>query len=154
MAVERGAHVIRTHDVAETRDAAIVGDRFARERVRDPAAGVEELDVTTPGEAARHLDRTGAEADPAAAVARTFELDLDPAARETLADLVTDRPGVTVAGGSGGERTDAGVDAECSDEKGDERGTLLIGTIATLRGLIEEPAPELADQFAAVERGL
>jgi len=148
MAVERGAHVIRTHDVAETRDAAIVGDRFARERVRDPAAGVEELDVTTPGEAARHLDRAGAEADPAAAVARTFELDLDPAARETLADLVTDRPGVTVAGGSEGGRTDAG------SEDGDDGGTLLIGTVATLRGLIEEPAPELADQFAAIERGL
>ncbi len=32
MAVERGAHVIRTHDVAETRDAAIVGDTFTRGR--------------------------------------------------------------------------------------------------------------------------
>ncbi len=29
MAVERGAHVIRTHDVAETRDAALVGAAFA-----------------------------------------------------------------------------------------------------------------------------
>jgi len=34
MAVERGAHVIRTHDVAETRDAALVGAEFARDRVR------------------------------------------------------------------------------------------------------------------------
>ncbi len=29
MAVERGAHIIRTHDVAETRDAALVGAAFA-----------------------------------------------------------------------------------------------------------------------------
>src|SRR6056297_135914 len=32
MAVERGAHVIRTHDVAETRDAALIGKEFSRER--------------------------------------------------------------------------------------------------------------------------
>ncbi|WP_207588853.1 dihydropteroate synthase [Halomontanus rarus] len=29
MAVERGAHVIRTHDVGETRDAALIGSAFA-----------------------------------------------------------------------------------------------------------------------------
>ena len=49
MAVERGAHVVRTHDVEETVDAALVGDAFTRERVRDPGAGVEELDVTAVG---------------------------------------------------------------------------------------------------------
>lgn len=32
MAVERGASVIRTHDVGETRDAAIIGDVFGRRR--------------------------------------------------------------------------------------------------------------------------
>jgi dihydropteroate synthase len=61
MAVERGAHVIRTHDVAETRDAALVGDTFARDRFRvddgDGGPGVEELDVTTLGEVQRHLAR-------------------------------------------------------------------------------------------------
>ena len=41
MAVERGAHVIRTHDVAETRDAALIGARFARDRIRDQSVGVE-----------------------------------------------------------------------------------------------------------------
>ena len=35
MAVERGAHVIRTHDVEETRDAALVGSIFARNRFPD-----------------------------------------------------------------------------------------------------------------------
>jgi len=63
MAVERGAHVIRTHDVAETRDAALVGAEFARDRVRSDDGpsdiAVEELDVTTVREAERHLDRLG-----------------------------------------------------------------------------------------------
>ncbi|MFB6072797.1 MAG: dihydropteroate synthase [Halobacterium sp.] len=73
MAVERGAHVVRTHDVAETRDAALVGHRFARDRVRD--ADVEELDVTTVREAERHVDRLGADPEVAAsAVARAFEV--------------------------------------------------------------------------------
>jgi len=34
MAVERGAHVIRTHDVEETRDAALVGHEFSRDRLK------------------------------------------------------------------------------------------------------------------------
>ncbi|WP_135365342.1 dihydropteroate synthase [Halosimplex halophilum] len=93
MAVERGAHVIRTHDVSETRDAAVVGDAFARERGRSGSRGadgggditVEELDVTTPGEAARHFERAGVDADPAAAVSRLYAVSgLDGAAREAL----------------------------------------------------------------------
>ena len=63
MAVERGAHVVRTHDVAETRDAALVGYEFRRERARDPGRGVEVLDVTTDREFGRHLARIGAEGD-------------------------------------------------------------------------------------------
>ncbi|ERH00766.1 MAG: dihydropteroate synthase [Halonotius sp. J07HN6] len=64
MAVERGAHVIRTHDVAETRDAALIGDEFSRERLRDSlndGVAVEELDVTTARAAERHLDRIDAD---------------------------------------------------------------------------------------------
>jgi dihydropteroate synthase len=61
MAVERGAHVIRTHDVAETRDAALIGAEFSRDRFRSPGGdgrvGVEELDVTTVEEANRHLEQ-------------------------------------------------------------------------------------------------
>jgi dihydropteroate synthase len=37
LAVERGAHVIRTHDVAETRDAALIGDALGDRRERIPA---------------------------------------------------------------------------------------------------------------------
>ena len=36
MAVERGADVVRTHDVAETRDAAVIGHEFGE---RDPGGG-------------------------------------------------------------------------------------------------------------------
>ena len=44
MAVERGAHVVRTHDVAETRDAALIGAEFARDRARTTGeVSVEEL---------------------------------------------------------------------------------------------------------------
>ncbi|WP_435099117.1 dihydropteroate synthase [Halorubrum sp. N11] len=79
MAVERGAHVIRTHDVAETRDAALVGAEFARGRARSDAetgeVAVEELDVTTVQEAERHVDRLAADPSVAGdAVVRTYEL--------------------------------------------------------------------------------
>ena len=81
MAVERGAHVIRTHDVAETRDAALIGAEFARDRTRASAGAdrgevaVEELDVTTVREAERHLARLGADRTVAeSAVVRTYEL--------------------------------------------------------------------------------
>ncbi|MFW5977858.1 MAG: dihydropteroate synthase [Halohasta sp.] len=81
MAVERGAHVIRTHDVAETRDAALIGKEFSRLRLRETVDGisVEELDVTTPREARRHLDRFDAEEGTTEvvadrSVARVFEL--------------------------------------------------------------------------------
>ena len=76
MAVERGAHVIRTHDVAETLDAARIGAEFARNRPRQRGEiTVEELDVTTAREARRHCDRLGVDAAVAdRAVVRTFEL--------------------------------------------------------------------------------
>ena len=114
MAVERGAHVVRTHDVAETLDAAKIGDRFTRDRVRTET--VEELDVTSPGEAGRHLDRTAASADPERATTRVFELrGLNGPTRDRLATLAADHPAVTLAAG--------------------QQGTLLFGTVAGLRAL-------------------
>jgi len=131
MAVERGAHVIRTHDVAETRDAALIGQAFARERVRESvsdaggdvgadaaahasAPGVEELDVTTVREAARHLDAVRGNSsradatEPAdwaggadGAVARAFRVSgLDDADFRRLA-AAADSTGVTVELGDG-----------------------------------------------------
>ena len=103
MAVERGAHVIRTHDVAETRDAALIGEEFTRVRTRvDGDVRVEQLDVTTPGEAARNLDRLGADTAPAgASVVGVFELSgLSVAERDAL--LAADARGVEVAAGVDG----------------------------------------------------
>ncbi|MEM4780538.1 MAG: dihydropteroate synthase, partial [Halalkalicoccus sp.] len=97
MAVERGAHVLRTHDVRETRDAALIGREFARARVREP--GIEELDVTTEREAARHLGTAGTDPDLAAAgVTRWFRLPELGDAAEPLAAAVADTEGVFLAG--------------------------------------------------------
>ncbi|MFB6139625.1 MAG: dihydropteroate synthase [Halosimplex sp.] len=124
MAVERGAHVVRTHDVAETRDAALVGDAFTRERAHDGGAAsgpdggvasgptgsgsalaVEELDVTTPREAARHFERVGVtDIDPAATVSRLYAVSgLDESAVETLR-AAADAADCGFAVGAGGDR--------------------------------------------------
>ncbi|MFB6123953.1 MAG: dihydropteroate synthase [Haloferacaceae archaeon] len=106
MAVERGAHVVRTHDVAETRDAALVGEAFARDRARHAdGIDVEELDVTTTCEAARHVERVGGEADDdvaGAGVGRVFELrGLSAAEREAL-DGAAAATGITLVAGADG----------------------------------------------------
>ncbi|MFD1587350.1 dihydropteroate synthase [Halorientalis brevis] len=104
MAVERGAHVVRTHDVAATRDAAVIGDAFSRDRLRDPDAGVEELDVTTVRESQRHVERLGIDdAYAEDTTIRVFELsDLDDAACDRLA-AQAGTYGATVAAGTGDE---------------------------------------------------
>jgi len=132
MAVERGAHVIRTHDVAETRDAAIIGDAFARERLCDPGVGVEELDVTTVREAERHLDRVGADADVAgAAVTRAFELTgLDGDAAAGFA-AVAEAHGAAYGHG--------------------ERSGILLGSPPALRAVLDDPDLP-AGAAAALER--
>ncbi|MFB6207327.1 MAG: dihydropteroate synthase, partial [Haloglomus sp.] len=121
MAVERGAHVVRTHDVAETRDAAVVGDAFTPERLRDVAAGVEELDARTHAEVRRHLNRLGAPADidhAARATTRVFELS--GLTERDRAELTAPPTG---AGFAPGSETGTGV---------------LYGTPAALRSLIQE----------------
>jgi len=133
MAIERGAHVVRTHDVRETLDAAKIGDRFTPSRLRDEDVGVEELDVRTPGDAARHFDRLAADGDPDAATTRVFELSgLSDEERAALDTLAEERDGLTVAAGPG--------------------GTLLIGTVAALRGAVsaaELPVRARLDAIAA-----
>ncbi|WP_276247498.1 dihydropteroate synthase [Haladaptatus sp. YSMS36] len=123
MAVERGAHVIRTHDVAETRDAALIGREFSRRRFRDDDLGVEELDVTTTREAARHLTRVGGDPGHAAeSVTRVFELtDLQPEERAALTTAAADA-GAVVAGSKG--------------------ATLLIGTPRSIGQVSEAIPPE------------
>ena len=132
MAVERGAHVVRTHDVAETVDAVAAGDAFARERAR--ATGdvtVEELDVTTPGEAARHVDGLGVDADPAETVSRVYELQ--GRTQSTLAALRAAVDGTDC----GLHVAETGGDA--SDTGADDWRALLFGSTARLARLADDP---------------
>ncbi|PSP93314.1 dihydropteroate synthase [Halobacteriales archaeon QS_4_62_28] len=85
MAIERGAHVVRTHDVAETLDAAKIGDAFAGDLLRDDELAVEELDVRSAADVARHAAAVDADVDPDAGTMRAFELrGLDTDARAAL----------------------------------------------------------------------
>jgi dihydropteroate synthase len=137
MAVERGAHVIRTHDVAETRDAALIGAEFSRDRLRDTIDGVaiEELDITTQREAERHLDRYDA-ADAAAddSVSRTFELTgLRPDSQEQLLNAVGETTVTAVSGAS-------------------DNALVLIGTPAGFKSLTRLITGDSSRLAATVER--
>jgi len=158
MAVERGAHVIRTHDVAETRDAALVGAAFKRRRHRDEGdVAVEELDVTTPEEVARHVERLGGDRVAAASgVVRAFELSgVPPGALAGLDDAAAAAGATLVVGDSAGAAdppTDA--DGPLADTTGTpEAGAsvLLLGTPAAL-GLLAERATGPDELVAALGR--
>jgi len=115
MAVERGAHIVRTHDVAETRDAALIGNEFARDRARlGGAVAVEELDVATTGDARRHVDRIGGDPTVAAdAVARVYEFDgLDTEELGALRAATADASAVLVPDGTGSSALLLGTVAE------------------------------------------
>jgi dihydropteroate synthase len=138
MAIERGAHVVRTHDVAETRDAAIVGDAFTPERFADGEAGVEELDVTTPREVGRHLDRLGADGTHAdRALVRTFELTgLEAGDDEALATALGPAAGFApAADGSGGllYGTPESLRAAADGVAGDHGSASLRDALAAVR---------------------
>ncbi|ELZ45708.1 dihydropteroate synthase [Halorubrum coriense DSM 10284] len=152
MAVERGAHVIRTHDVAETRDAALIGAEFARDRYAgrgDDAVSVEELDVTTVGEAERHLDRIGAagatqgsNAVADSAVVRTYELSgLDEEAIGALRAATVGGDATGAAFALGDANRAAVATAHSATDGGDEpagdgRG-ILVGTPAAIDSVRE-----------------
>jgi dihydropteroate synthase len=146
MAVERGAHVIRTHDVAETRDAAIIGAEFSRERVRvDDPIRVEELDVTTAGETGRHAERLRADPGIAAeAVVRMVELSgLTAEEREAL---------TTATDGTCAAFAPADGDGRASDADAGGAG-LLVGTesgISTVSDATNGVSSRLGDALAAV----
>jgi dihydropteroate synthase len=104
MAIERGAHVIRTHDVAETRDAALIGHEFGKQADRSSQStggepSVEQLNVRTVAEARRHLERAdGSSADAAACVGSCLAVDdLDPTQREAIVTAAAET-GVTCSG--------------------------------------------------------
>lgn len=148
MAVERGAHVIRTHDVRETRDAALIGEEFARDRARrSDDVAVEELDVTTPREVDRHLDRL--DADPAVAdeaILRTFELSgLDPTALGALRAAVAETDAVFAPAGDG--------DPTGPDDT--TAGLLVVtpGAAETLERRVSDESAALRDALGAVADG-
>jgi dihydropteroate synthase len=102
MAVERGANVVRTHDVAETRDAALVGDAFTdRKRVTEAGVTATELAVRRPAELARHADRLGVEeVTPASLVSRAVEVSgLDGDAAATVLECTRQEGGSARTGG-------------------------------------------------------
>ncbi|NLV11092.1 dihydropteroate synthase [Halomicrobium mukohataei] len=100
MAIDRGAHVVRTHDVAETLDAARIGDAFADSPLREASLGVEELDVTNGMEVARQVEAVDADFDPEDGTTRAFRITgLDPTGRESLAAAAADT-NVRIADGS------------------------------------------------------
>ena len=122
MAVERGAHVVRTHDVAETRDAALVGHEFTADRTRTD--DLEELDVVTDREFARHADRLGADGGDRSVVTHAVELR---------------------AGGRIDALSEAAEAAGVDVYRGD--GALLVGTESAFEALSETlrgDSPELA----------
>ena len=137
MAVERGAHVIRTHDVAETRDAALIGKEFSRDRLRerDGEARIEELDITTRREAERHLERRAGDTDIADhSVTRTFEIaGLATTAREQLLSAATEVAGVAVSDTS-------------------DNGLVLIVTPAGVKTLTRQITAETPAVASIVER--
>ena len=164
MAVERGAHVIRTHDVAETRDAALVGAEFARDRVRsDAAAGevaVEELDVTTVREAERHLDRLAADRSVAAdAVVRTYELrgltdESVGAIRAATAEPAVD----AVFAVAGSVADEAGVSTSATDggSPASGRSGLLVATadgVSAVRSAVSDVSAELDAALEPIDGG-
>ncbi len=104
LAVERGAHIVRTHDVAETVDAAKIGSAFTeRASVAGDGVSVTELDARRATEVARHLETIGAPTDGSEAyVSRVFEVSgLDPESISELA-AVAESAGLTVTTGDGG----------------------------------------------------
>lgn len=97
MAVERGADVIRTHDVAETRDAALIGHEFAAgHTAAGEAITVRELDGITTTEARRRLAEIGGDPDLADnTIATTLSLSgLDTEQRASLSQAVAETDAV------------------------------------------------------------
>ena len=139
MAVERGANVIRTHDVAETRDAALIGDTLAADAAhRDGAVTVRELNVQTPREVRRHLDRLGTTTDIAeAAAVTTYELTGLSSTGVAALDSATQTGGAAFV--SGGSEDGIG---DHPDEQPGRDGTrgLLVGTRADLAAVVEAAA--------------
>ena len=123
MEVERGAHVIRTHDTRETYDVVQVAHALGDERTISTEGPVNVLEVpgVTLREVTRHLDLANANGTVAAeVVTRSFVVgELGPVDMEELRTAGS-ACGVLVA------------------ESGDDTGTFVTGTVANLRRLSDD----------------
>ena len=126
MAVERGAHVVRTHDVAETRDAALVGHEFTDERFRSD--DVAELDVRTDREFARHLGRLSVDATDPAVVTHAVEVHPREEHARELA-MAAEEAGIDVYRGN---------------------GLVLAGTVSEFEALSESIDADLAEHDSGI----
>ena len=159
MEVERGADIVRTHDVPETADVAAVahflGDRRAIEtgsaaHAGDDEAGGDAAELTgvTPREVARNTTiRENDGVDPALATTLTFAADGLPAeARAELMEIGSEH-GLLVAAGD----ADTTVPNDHVDDASDEfvgghgdrpagGGTFVSGTVAAY----EDALPEIS----------
>jgi dihydropteroate synthase len=114
MEVERGAHIIRTHDVAETRDVALVAHHLGDDRaIADEKTRVVELTGTTRREVERHMTLRDGVGDPEDGATLSFLVgELPDADREALVAATEEAGGAVGLG-----------DGDC----------YLTGTVATLR---------------------
>ncbi|WP_049923246.1 dihydropteroate synthase [Halopiger djelfimassiliensis] len=106
MAVERGAHVIRTHDVAETRDAALIGAAFTeRERVTGDDVTATRLDIRSSREFRTHLAERGIDPEVADEYQPLIiELDgLSGDRRKRLSAIVADTDAELYGGATGSD---------------------------------------------------
>jgi dihydropteroate synthase len=159
MEVERGADIIRTHDVPETADVAAVadflGDRCAVEtgpaaHEGDDESGVHAAELTgvTPREVSRNtLLREHDGTDPAMAVTLTFAAgDLPDGAREELTAIGGEYGLLVAAGDAGAVVSGEHVDAAGDESQGGQgsyppgEGTFVSGTLAAY----EDALPELS----------
>jgi dihydropteroate synthase len=159
MEVERGADIIRTHDVPETADVAAVedflGDRRAVEtgpaaHEGDDETGVHAAELTgvTPREVSRNtLIREHDGVDPALAVTLTFAAGALPdGAREELMAIGGEYGLLVAAGDAGAVVSGEHVDAAGDDSEGGQgdrpagKGTFVSGTLAAY----EDALPELS----------
>lgn len=139
MEVERGAHIIRTHDVPETADVAAVAHFLGDRRDAEAGSKTAELTGVTGREVARNVGLRGHNGvDPKAAATLSFQsAGLAEGARESLADIGAAHD-VLVAAGGDDERPEP-VDGGQGSRPASE-GVFLAGTAAAFESALTDLA--------------
>ncbi|RKD97051.1 dihydropteroate synthase [Halopiger aswanensis] len=118
MAVERGAHVIRTHDVAETRDAALIGDAFTeRSSVGTDDFSLTRLDINSQRQFRRYL----------------AEYEIDRSVADEWPTYLLDIEGLPAA--QRDRLTETAADSDASVYCGNGNHVLLAGNSASISGV-------------------